>query len=85
MHKVSKSRSTKNFETSPNNNSKENQQSTALQKKRERYHSQRRKGAPNPNYDCLGMNNWLKTSNLLTLNFMPFIEGHLVWMGFSTV
>ena len=61
MHKVSKSRSTKNFETSPNNNSKENQQSTALQKKRERYHSQRRKGAPNPNYDCLGMNIWLKT------------------------
>ena len=54
VHKVSKSCSLKNSETSSNNNRTENQQSTALQKKRERYHSQRRKGAPNTNYDGLG-------------------------------
>ena len=54
MHKVSKLCSTKNSETSPRDNDKENQQNTALQKKRERYHSQRRKGAPNANYGGLG-------------------------------
>ena len=44
MHTVSRSCSPKDSETNPIPNDKEvSQQSTALKKKRERYHSQRRK------------------------------------------
>ena len=47
VHKVSRSCSPKDSETNPRLNDKDvvKQQSTALQKKRERYHSQRRKPA----------------------------------------
>ena len=55
IHKVSKSCSPKLSETNPRVNDKDHQQSTALQKKRERYHSQRRKAAQNNDYDGLGI------------------------------
>ena len=46
VHKVSRSCSPKDSETNPRHNDKDQDKSTALQKKRERYHSQRRKVPP---------------------------------------
>ena len=46
VHKVSRSCSPKDSETNPRQNDKDQDKSTALQQKRERYHSQRRKVPP---------------------------------------